>query len=443
MNLQTILFLVLLHPFGYMCIRIFLRHSWHVFASSWLIGSALSTSFYFILLTREMSATSAFLLIGTISTSIASFAFLLPDYRMYVRSLKAYVWPEDSNSQPFFIAVLTILFFVVLQNQFWPHTDWDAITLYDFRAKTLVHTNSLSPLLTTTQDLYIVSYPWYTSVLFAFCYLLGSWNPMGIFSFLSISLAITFFSVLKSTRNSFTAHSGVLALLTVPLFFTHMTVAYTNFPFSIFWGLGVVFLLTWIRGESHEVGLLGSILFGFSFWIRASEPFWVIGVFLLCCGVLMRKQPMAVLWLFPMLLAKVLWKLYVGAVLVRILSAQNPDVATFMKPTPVDLYIFFDVERWMAVFAHLWKFALPLWAGWLVCIACIILRLSYVRKNAIALTTVGAIGALIVLGTFVFASTPFWREIVDSFQRLLLFAFPVFVYVVCSAYQSDKSREDS
>ncbi len=180
------------------------------------------------------------------------------------------------------ILLFLIVSFTILQNLFWPITDWDALALYDFRARVVAETGNFL----NGFDLgYFFQYPPYTSLLHTSLYVLGFnrvkiWYTLIYGSFLSI-----FYVLLRRHTSRILSLLGTLLLAVNPLIFEHSIMAYTNLSYTVFFSLGILYLLEWMENNSWTELLLGSFLIGGSSWIRASEPFWLVGLIIICSKI--------------------------------------------------------------------------------------------------------------------------------------------------------------
>lgn len=437
MTLLSFLLLVALHGFGSTLLGLIrVPHCSLRFSLSYLIGATSSTLLFFVFLVLGFDIYRSFAVVLMAVGIGAMHSWSTAGYRNDLKKIVDLVLPRNRVEQTLFLLILFILCYVTVMNLFWPHTDWDAMTLYDYRAKVLLEVGSLQPLFTSIQDIYLVSYPWHTSLLLLQQYMLGSWNGMVMFSLLTISLVLGFFSLIESMSGRLHAYIASLAVVTVPMIFTHTMIAYTNFPYMVYWGLGVCCLLSWISTQRFDRVQLGTLLIAGSLWIRQSEPFWMIAVLLVVYGCIVLRQWKAGFWLLPILLVWRGWNLYVHGVLKQVLPSTSAELATYEKGGSLgtSLLAFLEINRWAAVFEHLLTYAAPLWGGWIFIV--FLLLISQQKSKALIppiLSVLACIGA-IVLGTYLFATNTYWNEIVDSFQRLLIFAFPVFIYSVFTTH---------
>jgi len=442
MTFLSFVFLASLHGFGSTVLGLFrVPQSLLRCAAAYLVGSAFASLLFFVTLVYGLDIYRSFGLVLIFVGVGAVYSWGSIVYWREIKQLLVTVLPRNRTEQTVFFLIAALLSFVIVMNYFWSHTDWDAITLYDYRAHVLLEVGFLRPLFKTIQDIYLLSYPWHTSILFLQQYILGAWNGMAMFSLLLVSMLFTFFSLIESTMGRFHAYIASLALLSVPLIFAHTMIAYTNFPYMVYWGLGVCCLLSWISSRRFENVAVGSLLIAGSMWIRQSEPFWLIAVLLLLYGCVTLLQWKASLWLLPIVGVWRGWNLYVHGILKQVLPPTSAELTTYEKGGSMmsSLSTLLDLHRWGSVLEHLVRYAVPIWGPWVLFF--ILLLLSQRRSKdqlPLIFSVLASVGA-IVLGTYLFANNTYWSEIVDSFQRLLLFAFPVFIYSTFNVIKSPKN----
>lgn len=443
MSLLSFVFLLSLHAFGTVIMDLLLIPRSSIRCSAaYLIGSLAASLLFFVAVVSGLDIYRSFGLLIVIVGLATAYAWMSAGYWREVSRTVQALLPRNRSEQTLFIIILFLLCFIALMNYFWPHTDWDAITLYDYRAKLLFDVGTIAPLFKTLQDIYLTSYPWYTSVLLLLQYMMGSWNGMGLYTFLVFSLILTFYSLIISTVGRFPALLGSVALLTVPMLFAHTMIAYTNFPYMVFWGLGICCLLAWIATGKTENASIGALLIAGSLWVRQSEPFWMIAVLLLFYGAIKFRQWKVSVWFLPVILIWRGWNQYVHGILMQVLPTDSSYLATFEKGGGVlsSIFSLFDASRWVSVLEHLARYAIPIWGGWVFIALLLFVSSRRTHQRLISMATVVACIGSIVVGTYLFANNSYWREIVDSFQRLLLFAFPVFVYVTMTLLNNKESN---
>lgn len=207
------------------------------------------------------------------------------------------------------ILVVLVIVPVVLSlipNVVWPVTDWDALALYDFRAKVLIAEGSWKSGFTLG---YFFQYPPFTSLLHAANYALGFQAAKVWYTLIYLSFVITFYALLRRRTTRGVSLFGAVLLAYSPHFLEHATVAYTNLAYSAFLALGIVYL--WLAGDRKTPSrdwLVGTLLVALSLWVRSSEPFWVVGAGLLTIAVLrQRSWSVAVGGVFVLYGAKRAW----------------------------------------------------------------------------------------------------------------------------------------
>jgi len=162
---------------------------------------------------------------------------------------------------------------------------WDAIALYDARAKFLLSGTKFSEMVSLTKyDLhnsyYYLLYPPFTSIAHFFWYKLGIQLPVGIQY--SSYLFLLASGIYLGTKNFIGKNWALLlSFLTISsnAVFSSSLVEYTNLPFTLFLIVGIFLLMHYINTKELWMLIYGSVLISTSQWIRYLEPIW-IGIFL-------------------------------------------------------------------------------------------------------------------------------------------------------------------
>lgn len=209
---------------------------------------------------------------------------LLKNFQTFkVEALRKKFLASVSNVNWFKYAVIILVFLPPLLSVFidsyWPIRDWDAITLYDFRAKVVYITHNFQPLIEQYSNYYF-AYPMFTSLSNAYFYFFGYANPMAFYGANFLFFAIIFYSRLRS-KLGFVAAAFFTALIsyTFPIF-SHSLIAYANLPYTTFLVAGYLYLFTWVTEGKSNWFWIGCLLLGISIWNRDAEPFWVSALLL-------------------------------------------------------------------------------------------------------------------------------------------------------------------
>lgn len=190
---------------------------------------------------------------------------------IYPLSLKVFL----KNKLTLFLFALLFLIVGVsfYKNITWPITDWDALTSYDYFAKLWYKADSLNTfkkgILTTAHGL---NWPLFNSIMHIFSYWAFGLGNQGK---LYYSVLLLFFTliVLSNFREKWSINKSLLFtafLVTTPLWGQSL-MAYTNFPFSVYFATSLIYLDKLMQRRDNKFNLFVSLLlFLISIWVRWS-----------------------------------------------------------------------------------------------------------------------------------------------------------------------------
>jgi len=182
---------------------------------------------------------------------------------------------------------------VIYKNATWPIIDWDAISNYDFLAKIWYQADSINPF---KKGITILNpgliWPKFVSIMHIFAYWAFGLGNQGkiINSFLLVFYTLIIFVNFKEKYNFTVTLLFTLLVLTAPLWGQSM-MAYTNFPFSVFFIIALIYLAKHATSDYLKKYYLfvGLVTFLISLWIR--ESFSVFHLFTaLALGILSVKK---------------------------------------------------------------------------------------------------------------------------------------------------------
>lgn len=243
-------------------------------ALSWLTGSIVSTILIhifnvFVQIKLNLFSSLAALIGLTLIT--------------FIVARKDLALPKIEFKHGTFIKIILLVFIILTfaTSFFFPITDWDAVTLYDFRAKILLATGFIEG--TTIQMLY-GGYPMYTSLLHFWVYVTGLWTAMPVYPLFTISLAAgVYFAFIKHLGKAI-SFLAAIAILAAPRLFANSFIAYTNLPYAVFLILGAIYIYLWTKNGNWRNLIIGIILSAATFWIR-SFPFAIVNFALIFLAI--------------------------------------------------------------------------------------------------------------------------------------------------------------
>lgn len=435
---------------------------------SWLLGTFWFTLTSFLLHVFGGFSYELPLVLSVLILSAAGFGvlatFRMPSFttvKNYARAVGSYSLIEK--------IVLLLLFFLILesllQNLFWPISDWDALALYDFRALVLTETGNFNE----GEELgYFFQYPPYTSLLHAVSYIFHFEAAKVWYTLIYISFIGIFGALVRTQTTRLLAVISMLILALSPQVFPHSMIAYTNLSYTAFYVLGTIYMWKWLQDYQYKNVILGSVLVAGSLWIRLSEPFWIINCLLLLIGALrnLKHIPLVIVCLALILFTKNIWPVLVE----RINSTnayQAPIAQTIIEPEAVveavppasgnkylnRALVFIGIYGTLSqitnnslaeIYRHVQEvnqyfltFVTPLFNHLIVPWILVVL-FEWAARNKLKLLiesgTLILILSMIWIGTFIFSFIfVTWNQIGESATRMSMFLPPLFFYTIITS----------
>jgi hypothetical protein len=322
--------------------------------------------------------------------------------------------------------ILVIFAYTLLVNSFWPVSDWDALALYDFRAKVfLIDTNLIHAALSNG---YFIQYPLLTSLAHLFVYQTGLNNPKFIYSLFYLSFVTIFYSSLKRRVSENKALLFTLILSLAPEIFSNATMAYTNLPYTVYLCSGVFYLFNWIKDKENSSLLLSSILVGLSSWVRVQELFWLAPLLTVFVITFKNKKWKEFIYCLTIILLFYLpWRIFINYI-----SGAVTPVLGVIGLSHTSLLREINPERFILVFNYLYKYVFSTWGLTFILFILISFRPLIIRKekndNTFLYITL-IFFVLLYAGTLLFSiSYPGWQDIPDSARRMSMFLLPMIIF---------------
>jgi len=214
-----------------------------------------------------------------------------------------------SGGEKVIVGVILFLFISsLIHNFYWPVKDWDALVLYDFRAKSFLATGFMADAISRG---YFTAYPLYTSLFHTFLYLFNFSNPVFIYTLLYMCLvSLFYFVMLRITNNRLLSLFLALFISINATIYRHSLISYTNSPYTIFLGVGFAYLIYsfFEKGIKTNMVYLGVLFISLGSWVRVSEPFWLLAVPFILLFLIYSKKIIHVLGLlFILYIPRFLW----------------------------------------------------------------------------------------------------------------------------------------
>lgn len=434
--LITLLNLFLIFNFGYILVG---RKSsnYERFGLSWLIGSAI-ISYTWFLSYRFLGFSFNLLHLTILLVILNALIIFYKGHKIYpskfinnfqtrLKNHVALIKKWDVISQVLLSSIIVVFLFSIFQNIFLPITDWDALALYDFRARVISETGTFDEGIKLG---YFLQYPPYTSILHAIIYV-GKMEIAKIwYSILFGSFLLVFYSLLRRFRTRTTSLLGTLFVATSPLMLSHSIMAYTNLPYSIFLVLGYIYLLFWTKkGIKYDL-YIGSALVAFTTLIRLTEPFWILSIFLIILGYIKHRSNLmdTVTCMIMLVYLKIPWTSFVA-----FHESRTPEQPLAIIQSVASDSNSFSPSNIFEVSIFLYQSVLPVVSIFLPAVLISFVSVILFKKwsKLIDFTIYFLFLGMIFYGTLLFSqSYPEWKNIPDSAARMAMFLLPYSIYLI-------------
>lgn len=396
---------------------------------SFLLGIGLSTFVIFLLafvFNLDFSLVNTFAVLS--SLCVISLTLKFKETINFFRNIRLKKITIKPKTTIFWGFVSAIFAYTLLVNSFWPISDWDALALYDFRSKLfLVDTNLIHAALSNE---YFVQYPLLTSLAHLFVYQVGIGNPKFIYSLFYLSFIVIFYYSLRRHVSENKAIIFTVILSLVPEMLSNATIAYTNLAYVVYLCSGTFYLYDWIKNKEHSSLLLSAILVGLSSWVRITEPFWLVPLFVVFFYVFKdRKWKEFIYYLIIVLVFYLPWKLFMGYI-----NGMAIPVSGMANFTYIESLKYIDLGRLLLVFSYLYENVFSTWGLIFILFLVVILRavVNWKRENNIFLYITLLFFIFLFVGTLIFSITyPGWQDIPDSARRMSIFLLPMIIFSIC------------
>jgi hypothetical protein len=290
-----------------------------------------------------------------------------------------------------------------------PVTSWDAVTLFDYRAKIILDTGSIKETLTRAS---IIDYPLFTTLAHWWIYTTGLSTPMPLYPVIFSSFLIICFGLFRRITGRTPALLGTLILAFSPKLFDQSLVAYSNMPYSVYLILGASYIYFWTKHKQFTDLLLGILFSLTSLWIRGF-PFLLVQICLIIVNLRIPKKTIYLaIFLLLLLSAKITLPLNITLLL---------GIIDFLKWSIFQYYIYY----------------------WLLFGLTLIYWYKTTRREIYWPLLISGYLALLFLGTYVYAlRDPNYAEIPDAIQRTAMFINPAIVWFALTVLYEDSSKNN-
>jgi len=343
---------------------------------------------------------------------------------------------------------------------------WDALAVYDFRARIFADTLFLPEAVLKVQfPWFIFQYPPMTSLVHAWLYSWGWATPMIFYPLLLASLAAIFYSSLRDYSPRYHCLLFTLILVTAGDIYSEAVSSFLNFPFAFYFGVGSIYLYRWISTQKKGFLILAGVFLGLSAWVRRESPIFFLGYLLILLIFSIRRRQFFAPLLFAFLYFSIqpLWRIYFFNVIlapqpVSMISQSTGMVSQVSMVSQstgmvshslgvmrqffgiifqaVDVLkkpgIFFDSPHWREVLIYLKGHILTPYRGlFLLLILSTLLCIDKLRNHFFLLLLVLSNIVLFLIATYVFSlQEPTWKQIGGSATRLFMMFLPIMWYYI-------------
>jgi hypothetical protein len=254
-----------------------------------LLILVISSKYHFIIIEGIQKLGSfeiASFLLATVLTISGTFLYFKNNFPLKFRfKLKRFGFGKFSFYKLLLIVLFLGFVFSLYINFNKPALSWDAIALYDARAKYLLEGVNFSQMVDLSKydpqnSYYYLLYPPFTSQIHYFWHKLLIPVPIGVYY--SIMLFLIGVVVYVFARKKFNPLASIILVFVTVLNNTIFSVSlseYTNLPFILNLLLGIFLLAEYLEDRQKWKVIFGLLLVVSSQWIRYLEPLW-IGVLL-------------------------------------------------------------------------------------------------------------------------------------------------------------------
>lgn len=354
-------------------------------------------------------------------------------------------WRKLNKSQKILLLITSLIItisFVI--NGYWPVTTWDAVTLYDFRARLYINGGLLLDLWDHIQHdpaqlSYYYSYPPISSVAHAIGYFIGESRIMILYSSFYLALILLFFSnVVKKTSLTMSLFLTFFLATNYTIFF-HSMIAYTNLPYVVYIMALFFSLLKYTETMDRRYYFLAIFFSMMSISMRFLEPFYVIiGILLLLHW---KKSKIFIFDFLFFVAVSYVFKRILGLHFTRdvlFLTGQSIPLQALSKKDI--LLSFINFERIKEVLIYLFNSTKNYHFYLLLFLSTVAIFAKSAKKHLAIPVIIFLSIAILIPGTLVL-STYYegWNRIGDSVNRLMIFFYPLILYFIANIPEVEES----
>ena len=401
---------------------------------SFLVGSGLSTFFWFLAYLLGFPFTISSLLISSLIASLLGFLLA----KIFKHKLEFSKLKLEKSEKYLTLAILILGGIALLISAYNPITAWDSLTMYDFRGRVIALDHVLTNL---ESNAYYLSYPLMTSLSHSIIYLFKGTNPQPLYPLFYLSLISIIFSRLSVWANQKLGLITSLLLLTNQSLWSLSVIAYSNIPYTTLLVASFLYAVSPVSKKDSTHLFISGLLLGLSTWVRSAETFWLIGIFILLWqGIRLKKKLLAFFSLSLVLLFKVTWSHYYLVAYEKLSHPTTPLTSLISLSTITKIINnFSDITYYVSQ-----NIIYPFFGTWLIVLALIPVLLylfKHKKKSSdvnriFQLFTIILLSFFMTLGGIALFSTYYktWDAIGGSAQRMLIFIIPLTIITSIYSY---------
>jgi hypothetical protein len=337
---------------------------------------------------------------------------------------------------------LVIVFLILsslIAGLYFPVRDWDALALYDQRAKMFVATGYQAEGLSTP---YRISHPPMTSMAHTLSSLTNITNPMYLYAIIFISFVVVFYFICRRFISRAYSLLATLALASTPIIYGHSQMAYTNLPYAVYSSLGLVYLYLWFvkKGKNVRYLVISSVLVGLGTWIRSADLLWIIAMLVVVVAAIAFRKFKSVL-----VYSLIFFPIYYYWIYLRAQFINTPVVGGLPDRTPEliktlisDISFERAADIGQIVFASMISPYLPLFiAGLLIFVSRLVKK--KLQFNGELLLIMVVLGVFInYAGLYVFSiNYSSYAVLRDSLHRMSMFVIPLLLFYIGIYFENE------
>ncbi len=199
-------------------------------------------------------------------------------------------WLEELSlaDQILIVLFIVLVFGIFVRAIYWPVYYWDALAWYDYRAKIFFDAGGIAKAVSLA-SIPIHGSPPMTSLSHTLIYILAgkNANPQFLYPLYYVALLVVFYFSVRKYCFRWVSLLFTFVLASIPFFVEFASNAYTNLPYSFYFGAGIIYLYRFMQERDKGLLILSGILLGLSAWIRSpTEQFFIatLLVFMVWCS---------------------------------------------------------------------------------------------------------------------------------------------------------------